>query len=106
MRKVKILGTKYEIFEEATNDEFPLLQNMDGFHDVTTKKIVVAGFANELGADQNLDFVKKQVTRHELIHAFMSESGMEEWSQNEQLVNWFAIQSPKIFKVFQKLDLL
>lgn len=39
MRKVKILGTKYKIFEEATNDDFPLLQNMDGFHDVTKKKL-------------------------------------------------------------------
>lgn len=106
MQKVKILGTKYKIFDEATNDDFPLLQNMDGFHDVTKKQIVIAGFVNELGADQDLEFVKKQVTRHELIHAFMSESGMEEWSQNEQLVNWFAIQSPKIFKVFQELDIL
>lgn len=106
MQKVKVLGTKYEIIDEATNDDFPLLQNMDGFHDVTNKKIVIAGFANELGADQDLQFVKKQVTRHELIHAFMSESGMEEWSQDEKLVNWFAIQSPKIFKVFQKLDIL
>ncbi len=106
MQKVKVLGTKYEIFDEATNDEFPLLQNMDGFHDVTNKKIVIAGFVNELGADQDLKFVKNQVTRHEIIHAFMSESGMEEWSQNEQLVNWFAIQSPKIFKVFQELDIL
>lgn len=106
MQKVKVLGTKYEIIDEATNDDFPLLQNMDGFHDVTNKKIVIAGFANELGADQDLQFVKKQVTRHELIHAFMSESGMEEWSQDEKLVNWFAIQSPKIFKVFQELDIL
>lgn len=106
MQKVKVLGTKYEIIDEATNDDFPLLQNMDGFHDVTNKKIVIAGFVNELGADQDLEFVKNQVTRHELIHAFMSESGMEEWSQEEKLVNWFAIQSPKIFKAFQELDIL
>ena len=51
--------------------------------------------------------------RHEIIHAFLNESGLsdssnsvEAWAKNEEMVDWFAIQSPKIFKVFQDLDIL
>jgi hypothetical protein len=28
------------------------------------------------------------------------------WSQNEEMVDWLAIQSPKIFKAFQELNIL
>ena len=43
--------------------------------------------------------------RHEIIHAFLYESGMKEcssatqsWVENEEMVDWFAIQIPKIVK--------
>lgn len=43
----------------------------------------------------------------------MAESGLqsnwqhiEEFGHDETTVDWFAIQSPKIFKVFQELDIL
>lgn len=49
----------------------------------------------------------------EILHAFMAESGLqsnrqhiEEFGHDETTVDWFAIQSPKIFKVFQELDIL
>lgn len=41
--------------------------------------------------------------RHEVIHAFLCESGMRQWAEDEQLVDWMAAQFPKIQKVFQKL---
>lgn len=44
--------------------------------------------------------------RHELIHAFFCEAGLDDYSSNEQLVDWIAIQSPKIFKIFQELEIL
>ena len=44
-----------------------------------------------------------QNIRHELIHAFLDESGLEtnwhhlqEWGHDETVVDWFAIQIPKI----------
>lgn len=56
------------------------------------------------------DSEKKQrfleVGRHEIFHAFFDESGLEGYSEDEQLINWLAAQSPKIFKVFTELDLL
>lgn len=56
------------------------------------------------------DSEKKQrfleVVRHEIYHAFFDESGLDGYSEDEQLINWLAAQSPKIFKVFKELELL
>lgn len=50
--------------------------------------------------------------RHEIIHAFLFESGLwvnsnsvECWAMNEEMIDWIAIQYPKISKVFKKLDI-
>ena len=59
----------------------------------------------------NIDGFKKSVLRHEIVHAFLFESGLdmqsgecESWANNETMVDWFAIQYPKIQKVFQELS--
>ena len=56
--------------------------------------------------------MKKQL-RHEIVHAFLSESGLQanyehykQFGHEEPIVDWFAIQSTKIFKVFKELDIL
>ena len=53
------------------------------------------------------------ILRHEIIHAFMYESGLwcnsygvSSWAENEEMTDWFAIQSPKIFKVYKQLKIL
>ncbi len=50
---------------------------------------------------------KKDLTkflRHEVIHAFFSESGLDDYSSNEELVNWIAIQFPKMLQVFKEIE--
>ncbi len=45
--------------------------------------------------------------RHEIIHAFLFESGLaenSEWAQNEEMVDFFAIQFPKLMEVFKNAD--
>ena len=61
----------------------------------------------------NFDYLMKKQLRHEIVHAFLSESGLQanyehykQFGHEETIVDWFAIQSPKIFKVFQELDIL
>lgn len=51
--------------------------------------------------------------RHEILHAFLFESGLSEnagfsgcWATNEEMVDWFAIQSTKIYDVYLKLGLV
>lgn len=104
--KVNVLGTEYTIEPRNLKDE-----NYDGFTDNTNKLIVIrSDNQNEVG---DFDFLQKKQLRHEIIHAFLSESGlqcnwqhMEQFGHDETTVDWFAIQSPKIFEVFQELDLI
>lgn len=106
-KKVNILGTEYTI--ETENDKL-LKLNADGLCEQYTKKICVRETDSFLTDDdsQETKLVReKEVLRHELYHAFFNESGLsDDYSGNEQLINWLAIQSPKIFKVFQELDVL
>lgn len=41
---------------------------------------------------------KKEALLHEIIHAYLYESGLEEWAQDEKLVTWIELQFNKILK--------
>lgn len=105
-RTVNILGTEYTIEPRELKGE-----DIDGFTDNTSKLIVIrTDNANSVG---DFEYLQKKQLRHEIIHAFMSESGLqcnwqhiEQFGHDETTVDWFAIQSTKIFKVFQELDIL
>jgi len=55
---------------------------------------------------EDLEKYRKQVIRHELVHAFLFESGLDasSWGKNEEIVDWIAIQSLKLFEAFMKVD--
>ena len=53
------------------------------------------------------------ILRHEIIHAYLVESGLNEnanaienWATNEEMVDWFALQSEKIFKTYKELNII
>lgn len=53
----------------------------------------------------------KKVKRHEIIHAFLFESGLsecsyksDEWAKNEEMVDWFAHQGLKLYKAWKEAD--
>ncbi len=109
-KKVNILGTEYTI-SEKTKEEDKFLKDCDGYCDKTVCKIVVLAKDDDCEIE---DFTSHQnkVLRHEIIHAYHFESGIAENFENKQygfsetLIDWFAIQSPKIFKTFQELGIL
>lgn len=112
--KVNILGTEYEI-KFGNEEKYPSLEGLDGYCDSSTKEIVVDDMKKsegQVGVKGNLRDYQKTCLRHEIIHAFMEESGLSSNFEHktigieETVVDWFAIQSPKIFKVFKELDLL
>ncbi len=114
--KVNILGSEWSVVF-GTEKEYPNLSEMDGYADFSTHQIVIDTNGKKLMARLDLreiwPHIKKQVIRHEIIHAFLYESGLEacsttsdNWALNEEMVDWFAIQSPKIFKVFNELKLM
>lgn len=103
---VFILGTEYTIIYEPFEEK-----GEDGFCDYTSKEIHIRNDnENEVG---NFEWLKKKQLRHELIHAFLCESGLEsnyehckQYGHEETMVDWIAIQFPKILNVFQELNIL
>lgn len=99
-KTVTILGEEWNLVFNEDNPEFA---HADGFTDTWSRTIHV----NPNSLNENL------VLRHELIHAFLSESGLdvnsnpaENWATNEEMIDWFAKQAPKIFKLYTELGAL
>lgn len=105
---INILGTEYTL-TESNEDLDPKLVGRDGYCDTSTKECVVDEM-NDTSADakRNLPEYKKTVKRHELIHAFLHESGLDvcSWATNEEMVDWLAIQFPKLMGAFRAADCL
>ena len=103
-----VLGAKYKIIKGNMVD-YPQLERMDGYCDFNIHTIVVDEYKHpDQDATADIDAFKNKVLQHELVHAFLRESGLcsNSWANNEEIVDWIAIQAPKIFEVFNKLDLL
>lgn len=105
MKKVKILGTTYKIKRKTLGNA-----DYDGQTDYTDRTIIIRG-DNYYGVGNFKRLMKKQL-RHEIVHAFMSESGLrsnwqhsEEFGHDETTIDWIAIQYPKMKKVFKKLKI-
>ena len=100
--KIKILGRGY-VFKFLPEDiEDDVLKDFDGYCDETIGKIVVKKYTRSSPCEKQ-DLVKQELknARHEIIHAFLVESGFAEnscWATNEEMVDWFARQWPKINK--------
>ncbi len=110
--KAKILGTTYKIrFRHENEDE--KLQELSGYCDYSNKTIVVAILEKSVDSVDNIESVQKSVLRQEIMHAFLYESGLDGqscntdcWANNEEMIDWFALQSKKIFKVFKRAGAL
>lgn len=111
--KVNILGTDYDIVS-GSKEQYPRLKVAAGYTDTSIKRIVILDCNTLENDDANIkDLVsyEKKVTRHEIIHAFFYESGLwvnsndiEQWAMNEEMIDWLAIQFPKIYKAFKDAD--
>lgn len=111
MKKVNILGTEYEIVIDAPDEMLP--PDSDGAMDHSIKRICVARFVPDERSIKDLDTYRKKVLRHEIIHAFLYESGIwnnsnstDCWGMDETITDWIAIQSPKLFQAFKEADCL
>lgn len=112
---INILGTTYTIKYKNYEEELDFKKmNACGLCDMMTKTISICNLNTApdfVDADENyLNISYKETLRHEIMHAFLYESGLNteghgtsNWSTDEEIIDWFAIQSPKIFKVFESL---
>lgn len=103
--KINILGTEYTV-RFVHEEEDAGLKDCDGYCDDTIKTLVVKQYKRgEPGSKKVLELQEKKNFRHEIIHAFLFESGLaenSEWAQNEEMVDWFAKQAPKLIKAWQE----
>jgi hypothetical protein len=115
-KTANILGTKYTLHKVSLGqDEYMTKMDFGGYCDGKAKKIVildlktVPDWMNE--PKESIARQERETIRHEIIHAFLNESGLSwnalpnerAWAKNEEMVDWIAIQFPKIAKVFREL---
>ena len=103
--KVSILGTIYTIIERSEEEDINLKDN-DGYCDRAKKKIVIVDGRADY-TDSWWEWQRKKIMRHEIIHAFLNESGLIEnfahieYGQEETTIDWIAIQFPKMLEAFK-----
>lgn len=105
-KRILILGTLYKIKYKNLKDA-----DYDGSCDYTSKTIIIrADNYYNVGDFQRMQ--NKQL-RHEIIHAFLAESGLQSnfehsttWGHEETMVDWIAIQFPKLLAVYKELNIL
>lgn len=112
MKTVNILGAEYKI-EHLKREEDKMFKNgeADGYCDSSSKRIVLRMEDDMDNLDDYSVYLKK-LTRHEIIHAFLFESGLgsnfqhKEWGHEETMVDWIAYQFPKMLQAFKDAECL
>lgn len=103
---VTVLGVEYEIIRDKGGKDWPILEDADGYTDFTTKKIVLKELKSTPTTWENMPAYESTVLRHEIVHAFLHESGLDsnsDWARNEEIVDWIAIQFPKMLTSFKEV---
>lgn len=118
MEKLTILGTEYTVTVKKYNEDKYFAQyKSSGYCSGTEKAIVLCDMATypdwESESDKVCNNQMKETLRHEIVHAFLNESGLsvnsnesDAWARNEEMVDWFALQGPKIYKAWQEAGAL
>lgn len=116
--KTNILGTEWKVIFQTLQED-SAFKDCDGYCDPTVKEIHIRNYTDEEVKNEVFGYADREqhrnkVVRHEILHAFMFESGLWRnsfnadisWAMNEEMIDFYAIQSPKIYKVFAELDIL
>lgn len=106
--EVHILGTLYKILIIEDGD-YRYDKEADGWCDTSVKELLVFNYKQSIDSKRDLVAYQRKVIRHEIIHAFLYESGLDNnslsggaWAKNEEMVDWLSIQAPKIFEAFRE----
>jgi hypothetical protein len=116
---INILGTDYEVIKRKFDDDPDFHKNeIDGYCDAVLHQIVYCDMTTypqwQDESQERCTLQEKAILRHEIVHAFFNESGLQSstlivespWSQNEEMVDWFALQGPKVYEAWKNADAL
>lgn len=100
--KIDVLGTEYEIILAGPGEnEYLDKRNADGYTDPSIRRIVVRDNAKKhrkITDQADLTVCQETTLRHEIIHAFLFESGLGcecQW-HDEEAVDWVARMLPRL----------
>lgn len=100
--QINILGSQWRVVSRNEKED-ERLKGSSGLTDSSCRTIVLTDASPSEYTIANPCSDLQRTLRHDIIHAFMFESGLwcnsistENWSMNEEMVDWFAIQLPKI----------
>lgn len=104
--KINILGQEYDLLM-LDETEFPKLKSMeaDGLAELYNKQLIInkeCTIPSDNSYDKLEGYVDK-VIRHEIIHAYFHEAGLMGYCKDEQLVDWLAMQLPKMMKTINEV---
>ncbi|MGL5749043.1 MAG: hypothetical protein ACRCXT_00840 [Paraclostridium sp.] len=101
---INILGEEYKLLYQ----EQLRYDNCDGYTDWTKKEIgIIKLDRDDDKALGDISIYERKVLKHEIIHAFLDQSGLmgsSDWVRNEEMIDFFAIQWDKINKAMEKSD--
>lgn len=105
---VNIMGVLWKIvLRKKRDDEY--LEAVCGYCDNTIKTIVIRKFHTVSKPHECADLqeLERSTLRHEIVHAFMFESGLANdsfaskcWAKNEEMIDWIAQQHQKIHAAY------
>lgn len=116
-KTVMILGTEYKIEIHKISEDETLNDNSWAGYCCSEKPLIVIA---DLDDDKHFRFYDeeekdkyfKACLRHEVIHAFLNESGLKDSFEHithagheETMVDWIALQFPKILAVYRELGI-
>ena len=99
---IDILGTKYTVTEDTSLNN----TQADGLCKSYTKEITYRNANDMLCSDDPIEIKeerKKEVLRHELVHAFFFEAGLDTYGEDELLVDWISKQFPKMLQAMEQV---
>ena len=104
-RTVNVLGTKYTLREATLDDEPVKLADKEGYAELYAKELIIrTGYEDVPGTVKNVNAFKQSLLRHEMFHAVFHECGLSQYCNDETLVDFLAIQFPKLVKVMKQAE--
>ena len=115
--RINILGTDYTItFKDYQDDKLFSSNDYSGYCNEITKDIVICNINTFPGCEDDpkevCELSEKQTLRHEIVHAFLNESGLSHsslrysagWAKNEEMVDFIALQGLKIYEAWKQAN--
>ena len=103
---INILGVQYQIKRDKDTIERLIQEGLDGECDLYEKIIYIKPSCHMLSAEDTLESRTErynEVLRHEIIHAIFHESGLSQYEDDETLVDFIALQFPKMTDIFNNI---